>query len=327
MERVERSVFLSYRRTNVLWALAIFQNLTQHGFDVFFDFNGIASGDFEQVILENITAAAHFVIVLTPSALERCDDPADWLRREIETALANRRNIVPLVLEGFDFANPKIASQLTGTLAVLKNYNGLKILPEYFGEGMERLRSRYLSVPLASVLHPASFATQEAAERQKAAVDAAPPVEERELNEQQWFERAFAAVDINEKLRFYNEVIRLKSDYVEAFNNRGLAQQSKGDFDGAIEDYNEAIRLRPDYAEAFRRRGGFLEEKGDLNEAIKDYSEAIRLISDYAEAFANRGATLEGKGDLDGAIKDYKESKRLFAERGLPVRFKYLDFD
>jgi hypothetical protein len=65
---------------------------------------------------------------------ECCDDPADWLRREIETALANRHNIVPLMLEGFDFANPKIARQLTGTLAALKNYNGLKIPPEYFGE-------------------------------------------------------------------------------------------------------------------------------------------------------------------------------------------------
>src|SRR5450631_693849 len=138
MDRIEKTVFLSYRRTNIPWALAIFQNLTQHGFDVFFDFNGIASGDFEQVILGNITAAAHFVVVLTPSALERCNETSDWLRREIETALLNRRNIVPLMLEGFDFANPKIASQLTGKLAALKNYNGLRIPPEYFGEGMER---------------------------------------------------------------------------------------------------------------------------------------------------------------------------------------------
>jgi hypothetical protein len=35
MERIEKTVFLSYRRTNVPWALAIFQNLTQHGYDVF----------------------------------------------------------------------------------------------------------------------------------------------------------------------------------------------------------------------------------------------------------------------------------------------------
>ncbi len=50
MGRIEKTIFLSYRRTNVPWAIAISQNLTHHGYDVFFDFNGIASGDFERVI-------------------------------------------------------------------------------------------------------------------------------------------------------------------------------------------------------------------------------------------------------------------------------------
>jgi hypothetical protein len=86
MERIEKTVFLSYRRTNIAWALAIFQNLSHNGFDVFFDYCGIGSGDFEGVILGNITARAHFLVLLTPSALERCDAPTDWLRREIETA-------------------------------------------------------------------------------------------------------------------------------------------------------------------------------------------------------------------------------------------------
>src|ERR1700761_5993448 len=143
MDRIEKTVFLSYRRTNIPWALAVFQNLTQHGYDVFIDYNGIASGDFEQVILGNIMASAHFLVLLTPSALEHCDDPADWLRREIETALANQRNIVPLTLEGFDFGTPRIANQLTGTLASLKHYNALSIPPQYFMEAMHRLRDRY----------------------------------------------------------------------------------------------------------------------------------------------------------------------------------------
>src|ERR1700719_2928278 len=156
MERIEKTVFLSYRRTNIPWALAIFQNLTQHGYDVFLDYSGIASGDFERVILGNITARAHFLVLLTPSALERCDDPADWLRREIETALANQRNIGPLMVEGFGFGTPKIPSQLAGKLAALKHYNGLSIPPEYFLEAIERLRSRYLNVSLTAVLHPAS---------------------------------------------------------------------------------------------------------------------------------------------------------------------------
>ena len=33
MEHVEITVFISYRRTNIPWALAISQNLTQHGYD------------------------------------------------------------------------------------------------------------------------------------------------------------------------------------------------------------------------------------------------------------------------------------------------------
>jgi hypothetical protein len=108
----------------VSWALLIFRDLTQHGYDVFFDYTGIGSGDFERVIIENIIARAQFLVLLTPTALDRCDDPADLLRREIETALANQRNIVPLMLEGFDFGTPKIASQLTGTLAASSTTTG-----------------------------------------------------------------------------------------------------------------------------------------------------------------------------------------------------------
>jgi hypothetical protein len=232
MERVEKTVFLSYRRTNIPWALAIFQNLTQHGYDVFFDYNGIASGDFERVILGNITARAHFLVLLTPSALERCDDPADWLRREIETALESQRNIVPVMLDGFDFGTPKISSQLTGSLAPVKHYNGLSIPPEYFLEAMERLRGRYLNVPLAAVLHPASPSAERAAEEQKAAAREAQTVEEEELTAQQWYERGFAATDVDEQLRFYTEAIRLNPKYAKAFNGRGTARSDKGDVGG-----------------------------------------------------------------------------------------------
>jgi|HubBroStandDraft_6_1064221.scaffolds.fasta_scaffold427319_2 hypothetical protein len=174
MGRVEKTVFLSYRRTNALGARAIFQSLTSHGYDVFFDFNGIASGDFESVILENIRARAHFIVLLTPSALERCGEPGDWLRREIETAIAIRRNIVPLMLEGFDFGSPGIAAQLRGTLAPVKSYNALRVPAEYFDEAMERLRTKFLNVPLDMVLHPASVLAVRAAKVEQAAATAAP---------------------------------------------------------------------------------------------------------------------------------------------------------
>jgi Flp pilus assembly protein TadD len=311
MERVDKTVFLSYRRTNVPWALAIFQNLTQHGYDVFFDFNGIASGDFERVILGNITARAHFLVLLTPSALERCNDPKDWLRLEIETALDSQRNTIPLMLEGFDFGTPKIASQLTGTLAALKHYNGLSIPPEYFMEAMGRLRDRYLNVPLTAVLHPASLIAQQAATEQQAAADAAPPVHEEALTAQQWFERGFAAAEIDEKLRFYSEAIRLKPDYARALYNRGAARRDNGDLEGALQDFSKAIRLEPDASEIFYNRALVRGEKGDPEGELQDYTEAIRLNPDDPDAFNNRGVARRNDGDLDGALKDYDEALRL----------------
>ena len=91
---------------------------------MFFDYNSIKSGDFTQVITQNIEGRAHFVVILTPSALERCSEPGDWVRREIELALEHKRNIVPLFLEGFSFGSPSIAAKLTGKLAALKRLQG-----------------------------------------------------------------------------------------------------------------------------------------------------------------------------------------------------------
>src|SRR6478609_5663870 len=270
MARIEKTVFISYRRTNAPWALAIYQNLNNNGYDVFFDFNGVASGDFESVILGNIKARAHFIVLLTPSALERCGEPGDWLRREIEEALEIKRNIVPLMLEGFDFGTPAIANQLTGKLAALKRYNALDVPASYFMAAMERLREKFLNIPLEGVLHPASASAELATKKQQAAADTAPTVQEKELTAQQWFERGFDTKDLDEKVRFYGQAILLKPDYADAFNNRGFARQNKGDLDGALQDYNEAIRLKPDYANAFYNRSRLRQTKGDPEGALQD---------------------------------------------------------
>jgi hypothetical protein len=164
MERIEKTVFISYRRRDESWALAVFQHLTQHGYDVFIDYDGIASGNFETAIFENIRARAHFLVVLTPSALDRTSDPKDWMRREIEAALDSQRNIVPLMLAGFQFG---AGSHLTGKLAKLQKQNGLRIYEGYFAEAMDRLRTRYLNAPFGAVLHPASDPAQQVAKEQK----------------------------------------------------------------------------------------------------------------------------------------------------------------
>ena len=278
--QIEKTVFISYRRANVPWALAIYQNLTAHGYDVFFDSESIKSGDFEQTIIQNIKGRAHFVVILTPSALERCNEPGDWLRREIELAIEEKRNIVPLMLEGFTFSNPLISKYLTGKIAVLKNYNGLNVPADYFAEAMAKLRNHRLNVSLDAILHPISDTVQDAVAKQQYAASEAPPVEKEQLSAQEWYERGFVFVqnqNYDEAIQCYTKAIQLSPSLAEAFNERAIARQSKGDLNGAIRDYSEAILLKPNDAAAYLNRGVAFSAKGDEQSALHDFRRAIEL--------------------------------------------------
>ncbi|MBN1453242.1 MAG: toll/interleukin-1 receptor domain-containing protein [Anaerolineales bacterium] len=171
MSRVEKTVFISYRRKDVYRALAIYQYLTSHGYDVFFDYTNISSGDFEQIIVANIRARAHFILILTPTALDRCNEPGDWLRREIETAIDERRNIVPLFIEDFSFDLPNVSGKLTGKLSFLKRYNGLFVHDDFFEQAMNRLVDTFLNVRLDAVLNPISTEVQHRVKQEQIAVN------------------------------------------------------------------------------------------------------------------------------------------------------------
>src|ERR1044071_9065349 len=74
MASIEKTVFISYRRKDRYEALAVYQYLTGQQYDVFLDYTSIPSGDFEQSIVSNIKARAHFLLILTPTALDRCSE-------------------------------------------------------------------------------------------------------------------------------------------------------------------------------------------------------------------------------------------------------------
>jgi tetratricopeptide (TPR) repeat protein len=289
----------------------VFQNLTQHGFDVFFDFNGIGSGDFEPIILGNIWARAHFLVLLSPSALDRCKDPGDWLRREIETALAAQRNIVPLMFDGFDFGTPAIAEQLGSTLERLKSYQALRVPVDYFAEAMERLRQRFLAVPLNAVLHPLSRRQEEEVALQQRAAVSAPSVLNRELTSQHYLERGREASDLDEKVRLYSEAIRLDPDNGAAYFFRSLVRYSLREFSMAREDLDTAIARSPGVAEAYCNRAVLRKGEGNLEGALADCDQAISLAPDLSDAYFNRGILRRLTGDLSGAREDFDEKIKL----------------
>ena len=97
----DKTVFLSYRRdVSGPMAHLVRNDLVRHGFDVFMDVGSLGGGAFEPVILREIEARTHFLVLLEPGSLDRIGEPGDWLRREIAHALTHRRNIVPLLAGG-----------------------------------------------------------------------------------------------------------------------------------------------------------------------------------------------------------------------------------
>ena len=318
--RIEKTVFISYRRTNGIWARAIYQDLYAHGFDAFFDFQSIDSGDFSQVILENIKARAHFIILLTPSALERCEEPNDWLRQEIETAIDTKRNIVPLMLDGFDFGSPDILRALTDKLALLKVYNGLRIYSEYFEEGMARLRERYLNIALDAVLHPVSHSVKEATRVQQKKAKETESVKPRELAAHEWNEKGALhgrQGEHEEALRYFTEAINLNPSYDMAFSNRSLARKFIGDIDGAIDDITHAINLDPINPDYYINRGSAFKDKGDFDSALVNYDHAIKLDpEESAGAFQMIGVLALLRGDLEKALSNIQQAIKINPRNG-----------
>jgi len=307
--QIQKTVFISYRRTNNGLALAILQYLTHHGYDCFLDYESMTAGDFEQIIPNQIASRAHFIVLLTPSALDRCNEPGDWFRREIELAIKLRRNIIPLTFDNFAFEN--VHQNLTGDLALLERYQALEVPASYFPSAMEKLKSHYLSVPLDMVLHPAPQSDSSKVAQIQSLIAKQPTITQDQLTSEKWFEQGFKRPidDVKGKIHDYTKAIQLKPDYADAYYNRGVTRNRMGDNSGAISDFDRAIKLRPLFVEAFIQRGIARYLTGELTKALTDYNRAIKLDPvTFPEAYANRGNLRMQKEEYRKAIQDYNKA-------------------
>ncbi len=109
-------------------------------------------------------------------------------------------------------------------------------------------------------------------------------------------------------IQAYNKAIELDSNYVAAYNNRGIAKGNLGDYHGAIQDYNKAIELDSKYADAYNNRGNSKRGLGDTRGAMQDYNKATELNPNFADAYINTGNTKLVYGDFLGAIQNYNKA-------------------
>jgi tetratricopeptide (TPR) repeat protein len=309
----DKTVFISYRReVSSFVARTIFLDLKEHGYDVFMDVESMDSGTFDTIILNQIEARAHFLVLLTPGSVERCQEPGDWLRREIEFAMDKGRNIVPVLAHGFKFQDYE--KYLTGKLGELPHYNGLPLYHEYFNEAMERLKTRFLKQPVTGAIKATSpTEAAEVARKIEETASQPPPTQER-LTAEEYLARGnieYFASNYGMALANYTEAIRLNPKYAWAYRNRGLARDYLGDLIGAITDYDQAISLDPQDVAAYYNRGLARYDQGDLDGAIRDYDQAIRLDPQDAAAHYNRGEAYYAQGQQKHALVDFEKANQL----------------
>ena len=133
-------IFISYRRSSYDTANLIATRLKAAGYSVFFDMETLRSGKFNEQLFEVIDHCKDFVLVLPPEALDRCVHEDDWVRLEACRAMSAKKNIIPVMLNGFSWPNPMPVG-----MEELCNYQALTASSvEYFDLAMEKLQRRYL---------------------------------------------------------------------------------------------------------------------------------------------------------------------------------------
>lgn len=93
-------IFISYRRaTGKNYARTIKPELEKRGFQVFLDFDELKDGVFDKRIMNAISDAPVFLMILSKGALDRCINEGDWVRLEILYANEQKKHIVPVEVD------------------------------------------------------------------------------------------------------------------------------------------------------------------------------------------------------------------------------------
>ena len=137
-------VFISYRREGGRdIARNIYERLSLAGYTTFFDYDSMQNGEFNRQIYAAIDQADDFVFILSKDALNRCANTGDWVREEIEYALAKDKNIVLLSTE----ENVVFPDDLPESLQALRTRQATFLSQNYYDRSIEMLQNALKSKP------------------------------------------------------------------------------------------------------------------------------------------------------------------------------------
>lgn len=133
----KKTTFISYRReTGSIMARIVQSELKKRGHMSFLDVDDLGPKQFGERLLREIESVPNFVVVLSPGSMDRCEAQDDWLRKEISHAITTHRNIVPLMVDEFEYPSKE---SIPEDLEELLHHNGVTYSHEYFAATFDKL--------------------------------------------------------------------------------------------------------------------------------------------------------------------------------------------
>jgi tetratricopeptide (TPR) repeat protein len=118
----------------------------------------------------------------------------------------------------------------------------------------------------------------------------------------------------NEAIADFQHALKLRSDYVEAENNLGLAWQGLNDLDRAKGAFEAAIEWQgehPTDAQPYLNLGSLLLQQGQATEAVPQLQVAARLAEKNPKIHEVLGRAYEVLNDLPHAREELEEAVRI----------------
>lgn len=122
----------------------------------------------------------------------------------------------------------------------------------------------------------------------------------------------------DDEIQAYKQAIRLRQDYVSAYERLGSRYLKSKKYSEAIDVFKQISVLKPGDANAPNSMGEAYLEMGKLPEAVESFRQAIRLKPDFGRAYYNLGKSQLAMGNRDGALEQYNILQNLdqdWAER------------
>ncbi len=116
---------------------------------------------------------------------------------------------------------------------------------------------------------------------------------------------------LDEAVRLFDELIRLKPDHADALNDRGNALDLLRRRDEALESYERALRVRPGHIHALCGRANILQAFGRQEEALRAYDEVIAIDARYLHAWNGRGNALMALNRHREALESFLRAKAI----------------